>query len=108
MSLLESLGLIINKEKLILNQTQVLTFLAFTINSFTMTLTLPLDKVNNVRSQCYQMLAQISSMLELYRPAIWLASLFTFAGYKLHRSLGNYRLKVVLFPQSRLELQSIF
>ena len=81
MSLLESSGFIINKEKSIFTPTQIITFLGFTINSITMQLTLPQDKVRSVRSHCHQMLsrpkvslrsiAQILGLLESYRPAIW-------------------------------------
>ena len=85
MSLLESLGFIINKENSILKPTQVLTFLGFTINSVNMTLNLPHDKVTAIQSQCRQLLtlssvtlraiAQILGTLGAARPAIWKAPL---------------------------------
>ena len=82
MSLLESLGFIINKEKSILKPTQVLTFLGFTINSVNMTLNLPHDKVTAIQRQLLTLssvtlraIAQILGTLEAARPAIWKAPL---------------------------------
>ena len=81
MTLLESLGIIINRDKSILNPTREITFLGLTINSVKMTLSLPNDKETNIRSHCRQMLAQprvtlraiaqILGILESARPAIW-------------------------------------
>ena len=87
-----------------------------------MTITLPRDKVNNVRSQCHLMLAkpivtlqsmaQILGMLmlESYRPAIWLAPLHICMlqaqlTQSLHRSQGNYGIEVALSLQSSQKLQ---
>ena len=85
MFLLESLGFIINKEKLVFQPTQTLIFLGFIICSVNMTLTLPPNRVTKLRSQCHQLLtkkkvtlhsvAQILSTLESFRLAIWRAPL---------------------------------
>ena len=119
MSLLESLGFIINKEKSILKPTQVLTFLGFTINSVNMTLNLPHDKVTAIQSQCRQLLtlssvtlrtiAQILGTLEAARPAIWKAPLhYRMLQVQLTQGLqqnqNNYTKVVTLSPQSRQEL----
>ena len=58
MSLLESLGFIINKEKSVLHPTQTFIFLGFIICSVNMTLTLPPDKVTKLRSQRHQLLTK--------------------------------------------------
>jgi hypothetical protein len=120
MSLLESLGFIINKEKSIFTPTQIITFLGFTINSITMQLTLPQDKVRSVRSHCHQMLsrpkvslrsiAQILGLLESYRPAIWRAPLHmrrlqAQLTLGLQSSLQSYEAEVNLSPLSKQELQ---
>ena len=119
MSLLESLGFIINREKSILKPTQVLTFLGFTINSVNMTLNLPHDKVTAIQSQCRQLLtlssvtlraiAQILGTLEAARPAIWKAPLhYRMLQVQLTQGLqqnqNNYTKVVTLSPQSRQEL----
>ena len=114
MSLLESLGFIINKEKSIFKPTQVLTFLGFTINSVNMTLNLPHDKVTAIQSQCRQLLTLSSVTLRAIaqisaRPAIWKAPLhYRMLQVQLTQGLqqnqNNYTKVVTLSPQSRQEL----
>ena len=121
MSLLESLGFIINKEKSILKPTQVLTFLGFTINSVNMTLNLPHDKVTAIQSQRRQLLtlssvtlraiAQILGTLEAARPAIWnnpnplhYRMLQVQLTQGLQQNQNNYTKVVTLSPRSRQEL----
>ena len=123
MSLLESLGFIINKEKSILKPTQVLTFLGFTINSVNMTLNLPHDKVTAIQSQRRQLLtlssvtlraiAQILGTLEAARPAIWNNPNPNPLHYRmlqvqltqgLQQNQNNYTKVVTLSPRSRQEL----
>ena len=111
MTLLESLGFIMNRDKLILNPTREITFLGFTINSVKMTLFLPQDKETNIRSHCHQMLAQtqILGILESARPAIWRAPLhYRMLQVQLTQGLqqnhNSYAKEVVLSAQSRQEL----
>ena len=84
-TLLENLGFTINREKSCLTPTQVLTFLGFVINSTLETLSLPEEKVVNVKSLCQKAIltptmparqvARILGTLESCRPAIWQAPL---------------------------------
>ena len=119
MTLLESLGFIINRDKSILNPTREITFLGFTINSVKMTLSLPHDKETNIRSHCHQMLAQprvtlraiaqILGILESALPAIWRAPLHyrrlqVQLTQRLQQNHGSYAKEVELSAQSRQEL----
>ena len=78
--LLESLGFTLNQEKSILTPTQTIEFLGFTINSNTMTISLPNEKITKLQKLCRQIMsaskpklrsiAQLLGLLESYRPAI--------------------------------------
>ena len=80
-SLLESLGFTINREKSRLIPTQIITFLGFVIDSTVETLSLPQEKVVKVRSLCMKatvtptmsarQIASLLGTLESCRPAIW-------------------------------------
>jgi hypothetical protein len=55
--LLESLGFTLNQEKSILTPTQTIEFLGFTINSNTMTIPLPNEKITKLRKLCRQIMS---------------------------------------------------
>ena len=84
-SLLESLGFAINREKSRLIPTQIITFLGFVIDSTVETLSLPQEKVVKVKSLCMKasvtptmsarQVASLLGTLESCRPAIWQAPL---------------------------------
>lgn len=56
--LLQSLGFTVNREKSHLEPCQQITFLGFIINSETLTLSLPMEKVNKIIHKCQNTLAQ--------------------------------------------------
>ena len=119
-SVIGVLGFIINKEKSIMTPTQVIQFLGFIINSNTMMILLPQEKVNKLQTLCRQILriekpalrsiAQLLGLLESYRPAIWKALLhFRFLQAllirNLHTSDHNYETKIQLPGKQKVEIQ---
>ena len=58
--LLENLGFLINQKKLVLVPTHVTEFLGFTVNSETMTLSLPKDKVIKIKQNCLDLVSRQS------------------------------------------------
>lgn len=67
-NLLTSLGFIINKDKSVTNPTLELKFLGFLVNSTTMSLYLPKDKVKGIRKDCQRTLTNpIVSIRKLSR-----------------------------------------
>lgn len=52
-TLLEMLGSVVNYQKCQLHPTQSIEFLGFRINSITLKISLPLDKVKSVRKECH-------------------------------------------------------
>ena len=64
--LLMHLGFAINWKKSFLNPTQILDFLGFTVNTLSMTLALPIDKVDRITKKCRKLLtAHTVSVREL-------------------------------------------
>ena len=55
-NLLTSLGFVINKDKSVLEPCQELEFLGFLVNSKTMSLCLPKDKIRGIKRDCQQLL----------------------------------------------------
>ncbi|XP_048590532.1 uncharacterized protein LOC116601217 [Nematostella vectensis] len=55
-SLLSNLGFVINREKSILSPTWELEFLGFLVNSKTMSMSLPRDKIRGIKRECQNML----------------------------------------------------
>ena len=84
-TLLQSLGFIVNFKKSSLIPSQVITFLGFKIDSTSMMLSLPGEKVNKILDCCHCLLApqkitlrnlaSLIGLLESSRPAIWRAPL---------------------------------
>ena len=73
--LLQHLGFVINFKKCVLEPTQEIEFLGMIVNSKTMTLTLPLEKVQKIKNQCLEIYqAQEITLLELTRLLGTLAS----------------------------------
>ena len=58
--LLENLGFLINQKKSVLVPTHVTEFLGFTVNSETMTLSLPKDKVIKIKQNCLDLVSRQS------------------------------------------------
>ena len=84
-TLLQSLGFIINFKKSSLTPSQVITFLGFKIDSTSMMLSLPAEKINKILDCAHRLLApqritlrnlaSLIGLLEASRPAIWRAPL---------------------------------
>lgn len=53
---LEMLGFVVNYQKSQLNPTQSIEFLGFRVNSITLNISLPLDKVKGIRKECQKVL----------------------------------------------------
>ncbi len=116
--LLESLGFTLNQEKSILTPTQTIEFLGFTVNSNTMTISLPNEQITKLQKLCRQIMsaskpklrsiAQLLGLLESYRPAIWKAPLhFRFLQALLIHGLitSHHDYEVHLPTKQKLELQ---
>ncbi|XP_022784519.1 uncharacterized protein LOC111325067 [Stylophora pistillata] len=58
-TLLEILGFVVNYQKSQLNPTQSIEFLGFRINSVTLNISLPLDKVKSIRRECQKVLENL-------------------------------------------------
>ena len=119
LDLLQWLGFTINWEKSILDPTQSLTFLGLSINSVTMTLSLPEKKILNIQNKCQKILsnptssarevASLIGTLEAARPAIWQAPLhYRYLQIQLIRSLQvsqhNYETRMSLNSNAQAEL----
>ena len=66
--LLQHLGFVINSKNCVLEPTQKVEFLGMIVNSKTMTLSLPQEKVQKIKSQCPDVYsAQEITLLELTR-----------------------------------------
>ena len=66
--LLQHLGFVINFKKCVLEPTQEIEFLGMIVNSKTMTLSLPQEKVQKIKSQCLEVYrGQEITLLELTR-----------------------------------------
>ena len=66
--LLQHLGFVINFKKCVLEPTQEIDFLGMIVNPTTMTLSLPQQKVQKIKSQCLEVYrAQEITLLELTR-----------------------------------------
>ena len=84
-TLLQSLGFIINFKKSSLTPSQVITFLGFKIDSTSMMLSLPAEKINKILDCAHRLLApqritlrnlaSLIGLLETSRPANWRAPL---------------------------------
>ena len=84
-TLLQSLGFRINFKKSSLTPSQVITFLGFKIDSTSMMLSLPAEKINKILDCAHRLLApqritlrnlaSLIGLLEASRPAIWRAPL---------------------------------
>ena len=82
-TLLEMLGFVVNYQKSQLNPTQSIEFLSFHINSVTLNISLPLDKVKSIRKECQrvvenpditirelaQLLGKLSALIQAVFPA---------------------------------------
>ena len=85
-SLLESLGFLINYKKSTLVLTQRILFLGMLIDSTTMEFVLPTEKSENIQRECRNVLktqqppirqiSRVLGLLEFTRPAIWSARLY--------------------------------
>ena len=119
-SLLESLGFTINREKSRLIPTQIITFLGFVIDSTVETLSLPQEKVVKVKSLCMKatvtptmsarQIASLLGTLESCRPAIWQAPLhFRYLQIRmiqaLHVNNQNFDVFITLDHNSLEELR---
>jgi hypothetical protein len=120
MALLESLGFTLNRAKSILTPTPTIQFLGFSIDSTTMRVSLPSEKITKLHKLCRQLgsttkpklrsIAQLLGLLESYRPAIWKAPLhFRYLQALLIRGLlnsnHNYEAEVCLSNKQTLEIQ---
>ncbi|KAL9980102.1 hypothetical protein ACROYT_G008645 [Oculina patagonica] len=84
-TLLQSLGFIVNFKKSSLTPSQVITFLGFKIDSTSMMLSLPAEKIYKILDSAHRLLApqritlrnlaSLIGLLESSRPAIWRAPL---------------------------------
>ena len=63
-TLLEMLGFVVNYQKSQLNPTQLIEFLGFRINSITITISHPLDKVKGIRKECQKVLENPDIMIK--------------------------------------------
>lgn len=120
LDLLQWLGFTINWEKSILVPTQTLTFLGLSIDSQTMSLSLPEKKIQNIQSKCQRLLcnctpsarevASLIGTLEAARSAIWQAPLhYRHLQIQLIKSLqasqDNYETLMSLNSNAHMELQ---
>ena len=118
--LLENLGFIINHKKSILDPSQEIEFLGMMVNSQTMELRLPGEKIKKIRSEARNILstatpsarslAQLLGKLNATTPALQVAPLFCRAlqtCLKQALSLGgqDYQTLVTLCPQATEDLQ---
>ena len=86
MQLLQELGFILNLKKCVLQPTQEIEFLGFLVNSNTLSISLPEDKILKVQKQCRRILnagkasarelAQLIGLLTSLNPAMMHAPLF--------------------------------
>ena len=93
------LGFIINKEKSIMTPTQVIQFLGFIINSNTMMILLPQEKVNKLQTLCRQ-------ILKIEKPALRsIAQLFSSTAQQSGRLLFTFVFfKLCLFATCTLQI----
>ena len=120
LDLLQWLGFTINWDKSFLVPTQSLTFLGLSIDSQTMSLSLPEKKILNIQNKCQRLIrnptasartvASLIGTLEAARPAIWQAPLH----YRqlqiqviksLQASQDNYETLMSLNSKAHTELQ---
>ena len=117
-SLLESLGFLINYQKSTLVPTQRILFLGMLIDSSTMEFVLPKDKKENILRECRYLLrtkqpsirqiSRVLGLLEFTRPAIWAAPLHyrhlqLLQIESLHRS-SDYNTQVSLSKDAKLDV----
>ena len=117
-SWLEELGFIINKDKSVMEPGHQIEFLGLTVNSNTMSLSVPQDKIAKVQKECRHMLnrgvasaRELSHLIGLLSSLIWAvypAPLHYRALQRLkHRaltSLGSWDLQVSLDSSSQRDL----
>jgi len=118
--LLENLGFIINSKKSILTPAQEIEFLGMTINSVTMDLKLPGEKIKKIRQEVHrlislqqpsaQLLSQLLGKLNATTPALQMAPLFCRSlqiclKQALSANQQNYQAVVQLSPQALEDLQ---
>ena len=115
--LLEVLGFIINQKKSIMSPTQSLDFLGLTINTISMVISLPAEKLKKIRAEARKMaqevsargLARLLGKMNATTPVLPVAPLFCRhlqrnLSQALNSSAQSYETQVSLSPESREEL----
>jgi hypothetical protein len=117
-NLLEGLGFLINNQKSVLQPTQSIDFLGYTINSVTMTLFLPKEKVLKIVNSCRELLkadkvsardlAQVIGQLTATNEAV-LPGSFHYRSLKILKTRalhtgGHYNHRVSLGQEAKIEL----
>jgi len=118
--LLENLGFIVNSKKSILSSTQEIEFLGMIVNSLSMDLKLPGDKIRKIRQEAHrllhlkqpsaQLLSQLLGKLNATSPALQMAPLFCRSlqiclKQALSDNQQDYRAVVQLSSQALEDLQ---
>ena len=118
-NLLENLGFIINLKKSVLSPVQKIEFLGMTVDSLTLCLALPRDKVRGIRRECESLIAnptttvrqlahllgRLSSSIQAVFPAPLYYRYLQQAKIQALRSGGHYESQVVLNQEAIEELQ---
>ena len=118
-SLLENLGFVINLKKSVLSPVQKIEFLGMTVDSLTLCLALPRDKVRSIRRECESLIAnptttvrqlahllgRLSSSIQAVFPAPLYYRYLQQAKIQALRSGGHYESQVVLNQEAIEELQ---
>ena len=118
-NLLENLGFVINLKKSVLSPVQKIEFLVMTVDSLTLCLALPRDKVRGIRRECESLIAnptttvrqlahllgRLSSSIQAVFPAPLYYRYLQQAKIQALRSGGHYESRVVLNQEAIEELQ---
>ena len=118
-NLLENLGFVINLKKSVLSPVQKIEFLGMTVDSLTLCLALPRDKVRGIRRECESLIAnptttvrqlahllgRLSSSIQTVFPAPLYYRYLQQAKIQALRSGGHYESQVVLNQEAIEELQ---
>ena len=118
-NLLENLGFVINLKKSVLSPVQKIEFLGMTVDSLTLCLALPRDKVRGIRRKCESLIAnptttvrqlahllgRLSSSIQAVFPAPLYYRYLQQAKIQALRSGGHYESQVVLNQEAIEELQ---
>ena len=118
-NLLENLGFVINLKKSVLSPVQKIEFLGMTVDSLTLCLALPRDKIRGIRRECESLIAnpmttvrqlahligRLSSSIQAVFPAPLYYRYLQQTKIQALRSGGHYESQVVLNQEAIKELQ---